>query len=100
MERVAARWSVYQGTPLISERFVMRASQGLRHRLSRNRRRRRRRCRRRRRRRWHRLTPDKPRMQIEISSCERWMTRPVINGPRDIRPADFFTAARFMLATY
>lgn len=43
MERVAARWSVYQGTPLISERFVMRASQGLRHRLGRNRRRRRRR---------------------------------------------------------
>lgn len=35
---------------------------------------------------WHRLTPDKPRMQIEISSCERWMMRPVINGPRDLRP--------------
>lgn len=47
-----------------------------------------------------RVTPDKPRMQIEISSWERWMMRPVINGPRDIRPSDFFTAARFMLATY
>ena len=77
----------------------MRASRGSRHWL-RNRPRPRPRRRRRLRGRWHRLTPDKPRMQIEISSCERWIMRPVINGLRDIRPADFFTAARFMLSTY
>lgn len=30
------------------------------------------------------LTPDKTRMQIEISSCERWMMLAVINGSRGL----------------
>lgn len=44
---------------------------------------------------WHRVTPDKPRMQIEISSWERWMMRPVINGPRDIPPVGFLYSGAF-----